>query len=157
MRNVVPLAWRRAQLDVPAVLLDDPEHHRQTQTGAASPLVVKNGSKTRSWTSALIPIARIGHLDDALPVFSDHSQTDGPATWQRIDRIEDEIGHQLAQACSRGALNGRMLPSASMCRADRPAFGLRRVTPARRRQLRRVAHHLAQIHALAVLFRRTAR
>ena len=88
-------------------------------------------------------------------VLGHHPQADGPAAGQRVDRIEDEIGHQLAQL-RRGALNGRVALRLDV-QTDGPTFGLRRVAPARSGQLRRVAHQAAEVHRLAVLLGRSPR
>ena len=71
-----------------------------------SPLVVKNGSNTRSWTSALMPTPESATSMMPCPSSTTHPQADRAARRQRIDGVEDEIGHQLAQL-GRRALNGR--------------------------------------------------
>ena len=141
MRTVVPSPECRAHLDVPAVLLDDPEHHRQTQAGATFTFGGKERLEHACLDLSAHAHARIDHLNDALAVLSLNSQADRPTRGQRVDRIEDEIGHEFAQP-SGGALNG-WIPLRLDVQTYVPSFGLRRVTPAGSSQLRRVAHHAA--------------
>ena len=82
------------------------------------------------------------------PSSSHHAQADRATGRQRIDRIEDEVGHQFAQLAGR-TLNDRVALRLDV-QADRPTFGLGRVAPARSCQLRRLAHHAAEVHAFAV-------
>ena len=92
---------------MPAVLLDNPEHHRQTQPGATFTF-----GREERLEHALLDLsahanARIDDLDDALPVLVYLTASTHATRRQRIDRVEDEIGHQLAQP-RRRALNTRM-------------------------------------------------
>jgi hypothetical protein len=73
------------------------------------------------------------------------------ARGQRVDRIEDEIGHELAES-RWGALNG-WIPFRLDVQTYVPPFGLRCVTPARSGQVRCVAHHTAEVHVFPVVLR----
>ena len=97
MRKVVPSPGADCTSMCPPCCSTIPNTIARPRPVPPSPLVVKNGSNTRAWTSALMPTPGIGHLDDALAVLGDHAQADRAAVGQRIDRIEDEIGQQLAQ------------------------------------------------------------
>jgi len=112
------------------VLVDDPEHHRQTQASATLTL----GGEKRLEHACLHRRAhadtRIGDFDNALPVLGDHPQADHAAVGQRIDRIEDEIGHQLAQL-GWGTLDGWVIVRFDV-ETNRPTFGLSSIAPARR-------------------------
>ena len=79
MRKVVPVARRRADLDVPAVLLDDAEHHRQTQAGATFAFGGEERLEHARLDLGAHAHARIGDLDDALPVLGQHPQADRAA------------------------------------------------------------------------------
>src|SRR5579859_3436125 len=148
-----PGAGRRGHLDAPAMLVDDPEHHRQTQTSATLALGGEERLEYPSPDLGTHAHARIDDFDDALPILGDHAQADRAAHRQRIDGVEDEIGHQLAEL-RRGALDRRVAGRLDV-QTDRPALGLRGIAPARRGQLGRVAYHGTEIDAFAVqLWRR---
>ena len=99
--------------------------------------------------------ARISYFDDALVVLSHHPQSDCSTSGQRIDRIENQIGQELAELCRR-AMDGWVGLRFDE-QADGPTFDLRGIAPPRRRKLRGLAHHFAQVDRLLVPLRRCPR
>jgi hypothetical protein len=83
---------RCAHIDVRAALLDNPEHHRQTQAGASFTFDGEERLDHMCLHLGAHVHARIGNLNDSLAILGLNSEADRPARGQSVDRIEDEIG-----------------------------------------------------------------
>src|ERR1700730_1077691 len=109
-------------VDMSAVLLDDPEDHRQPEAAATLTFGGEERLEHAGLDLGAHAHARIYHLDDPPAVLGYDSEPDRATRWQGVDRIEDEVGHQLAQA-RRRALNS-WIPLGFDVQIDAPTVDL---------------------------------